>query len=60
MKAIAATKGDNPNLSKIFIDDVLGGKLDKKKRMIGAGNFAKRLICNNLTKTPQLAWILPF
>lgn len=32
LKAIVA---NNPNLSKIFVEDVLGGKLDKKKRMMG-------------------------
>lgn len=54
MKAIVATQGDNPNLSKIFIDDVLGGKLDKKKRMIGTRNFAKLLMCNNSTQNPSV------
>ena len=53
MQAIAATKGENPNLSDIFINDVCGGKLDKKKRMFGIGNLASNLVFYTSTESAR-------
>ncbi|XP_042062933.1 uncharacterized protein LOC121806843 [Salvia splendens] len=44
VQEIAAMQGENANLSQIFINDVSGGKLDKKIRMFGTGNLAKSLV----------------
>ncbi|KAL1533051.1 hypothetical protein AAHA92_32991 [Salvia divinorum] len=53
VQAIAATKGENPNLSTIYINDVFGGKLDKKKRMFGTGNLAPSLMFNISTQSAR-------
>ncbi|KAL1562675.1 hypothetical protein AAHA92_05231 [Salvia divinorum] len=53
VQAIAATKGENPNLSNIYINDVFGGKLDKKKRMFGTGNLAPSLMVNISTQSAR-------
>ncbi|XP_042030684.1 uncharacterized protein LOC121777476 [Salvia splendens] len=44
VQEIAAMQGENANLNQIFINDVFGGKLDRKKRMFGTGNLAKSLV----------------
>ncbi|KAL1540687.1 hypothetical protein AAHA92_25001 [Salvia divinorum] len=53
VQTIATTKGENPNLSNIFINDVFGGKLDKKKRMFGTGNLAPSLMVNTSTQSAR-------
>ncbi|XP_047966264.1 uncharacterized protein LOC125210725 isoform X2 [Salvia hispanica] len=53
VQAIAATKGKNPNLSDIFINDVYGGKLDKKRRMFGIGNLAPNLMVYTSTESAR-------
>ncbi|KAG6428144.1 hypothetical protein SASPL_112393 [Salvia splendens] len=49
VREIAATRGDKANLSQILINDVLGGKLDKKKRLFGTGNLAESLVPERTT-----------
>ncbi|KAL1540034.1 hypothetical protein AAHA92_24448 [Salvia divinorum] len=51
VEEIAATLGENKNLSQIFVNDVLGGKLDKKKMMFGTGNLAKSLVGGSSAQT---------
>ncbi|KAL1562581.1 hypothetical protein AAHA92_05146 [Salvia divinorum] len=53
VQTIATTKGENPNLSNIFINDVFGGKLDKKKRMFGTENLAPSLMVNTSTQSAR-------
>ncbi|KAL1532920.1 hypothetical protein AAHA92_32872 [Salvia divinorum] len=53
VQAIATTKGENPNLSNIFINDVFGGKLDKKKKKLGTGNLAPSLMVNTSTQSAR-------
>ncbi|KAL1533973.1 hypothetical protein AAHA92_15748 [Salvia divinorum] len=51
VQEITATRGENTNLSQIFVNDVLGGKLVKKKRMFGTGNLAKSLVGGSSAQT---------
>ncbi|XP_057769765.1 uncharacterized protein LOC130989716 [Salvia miltiorrhiza] len=44
VKANAEQQRENVDLSQIYVDEVMGGRLDKKKRMFGTGTIARSLV----------------
>ncbi|KAL1531669.1 hypothetical protein AAHA92_31784 [Salvia divinorum] len=44
VKELADTQGENANMNDIFVNQVMGGYLDKKRRMVGTGDLGPSLV----------------
>ncbi|KAL1563937.1 hypothetical protein AAHA92_06354 [Salvia divinorum] len=47
VQELAATQGENANMNDIFVNQVLGGRLDKKRRMVGIGDLGPCLVVSS-------------